>query len=101
MRKDSDPRINYRRGRSGRPYERAKATLKAEGSHICVHCGKSIDLELPSTHPLSWTLEHLTPLTVAPELALDPTNHGEAHRICNERRGTRPLAPRVIGSRAW
>lgn len=101
MRKDADPRLDYRRGRSGRPYERAKSALKREGSHVCIHCGKSIDLTLPSTDKWSWTLEHVVPLHHAPELALDPRNHAEAHRFCNESRGTKPIAPRVIGSRSW
>ncbi|TQN30602.1 HNH endonuclease [Haloactinospora alba] len=94
---------NYRQGRSGRPLARAKARLKREGSNVCWLCGRSIDVSLPSTSPMSWTLDHAIPLSVRPDLALDPSNHREAHRRCNSTRGNRTDVtwPKQANSRNW
>lgn len=44
--------INYRRGRSGRPYERAKAHCFATETH-CRRCGKRVDMSLPYRDPVT------------------------------------------------
>ncbi|HLU99148.1 MAG TPA: HNH endonuclease [Thermobifida alba] len=99
----TSPSLNYRRGRSGRPLARAKARLKREGSNTCWLCGRPIDLTLPTIHPMSWTLDHAIPLSLRPDLALDPSNHREAHRRCNSIRGNRTTTPfpQQANSRAW
>ncbi|GAA1766101.1 HNH endonuclease [Streptomonospora arabica] len=94
--------LDYRRGRSGRPLARAKARLKREGSNVCWSCGKPIDLSLDVRHPMSWTLDHATPLSRGGD-PLDPSNHREAHRRCNSIRGNRADVtwPKQATSRAW
>lgn len=91
----------YARGRHGRPIERAKAWLKANGDHVCWLCGIGIDMALPYTHAQAWTLDHVIPLSIDPSLALDRSNHREAHRACNSRRGNRPVINNPKGSRRW
>ncbi|MGW0939096.1 HNH endonuclease [Streptomyces sp. NPDC002666] len=81
--------IAYRRGRSGRPIQRIRDHLRKTGVHICWLCGGFIQVDLPDTHPMSWTLDHVLPLSTHPHLALEPTNHREAHRRCNSSRGNR------------
>ena len=43
---------NYRRGRSGRPYERAKARCFATES-VCWRCGGPVDMTLPYRDPIT------------------------------------------------
>jgi hypothetical protein len=42
----------YRRGRSGRPYERAKARVFATETH-CARCGRWVDKALPHRDPVT------------------------------------------------
>ena len=44
--------LNYRRGRSGRPYRRAKADVFANETH-CRRCGKAVDKTLPYKDPVT------------------------------------------------
>lgn len=81
--------LNYRRGRSGRPYRRLRVLLKAVGSNVCWLCAQPIDMDLPPRHPLAWSLDHAIPLSVRPDLALDEGNAREAHLGCNARKGAR------------
>ena len=71
----------------------------------CHLCGGPIDYSLPAGNPLSYELDELIPLAALPEeqraaAAINPNNVAPAHRICNERRGAKPLiAPVVRGMR--
>lgn len=71
----------------------------------CHLCGQPIDYSLPAGHPLAFELDEIIPLAALPEeqraaAAIDPRNVAPAHRICNERRGCKPLsAPVVRGMR--
>ena len=42
--------LNYRRGRSGRPLQRAKARVYATETH-CRKCGQPVDMDLPYQDP--------------------------------------------------
>lgn len=85
-----------RKGRSGRPYRRFRAELKAIRPPICVRCGGWIDLALHHTDPWSWTLDHLDPLAEhgAP---LNKDTAAPAHRRCNQREQPRGRK----GTRTW
>ena len=67
----------------------------------CHLCGKPIDYSLPAGHPLSFELDEIVPLAALPPderaaAAVDPLNVAPAHRICNERRGAKPLQSTVV-----
>lgn len=101
---DKPPASNYRRGRSGRPFNRAKDRLRREGDHVCWICGQQIDMTLRQGDGAGWdwTLDHVLPLSLDDQdMALDPSNHREAHRRCNSSRGNRVVQPPITGSRRW
>ena len=87
-----------KRGRDHRAY-RAKTAKLRKQADTCHICGKWIDRSLDYRHPMSWTADHVTPLTKGGKL-LGPMR--AAHRSCNARRGNRvderPLLPT---SRDW
>lgn len=67
----------------------------------CHLCGEPIDYTLPAGHPLSFELDELVPLAALPAeqraaAAIDPRNVAPAHRICNERRGAKPLVSQQV-----
>ena len=94
------PKPPRSRGRTGRPYRRLKAKLKAAGAP-CWVCGSPIDLSLPWWDPWSHTVDHLRPLTLDGD-PLDEANVASAHRRCNQVRGYVQL-PAVTEnhSRSW
>ena len=92
----------YQRGRSGRPISRIRDQVRREGSHICWLCGKPIDMTLDAqTHAYGWTIDHVLPLSMYPELAVDITNMREAHRHCNSSRGNGTNKAKGKISRNW
>lgn len=83
------------RPRGGRPYRRLAAKVKRE-QRVCWLCGLAIDPELVSPHPMSFTLDHVIPVSMGGALS-DPDNARAAHRLCNMKRGTgrgrKPVTP--------
>lgn len=67
----------------------------------CHLCGNPIDLTLPSTHPLSFTADHLNAIANGGNL-YGPI--APAHRRCNSRRQNRRLPTQIKKpktTRAW
>jgi 5-methylcytosine-specific restriction endonuclease McrA len=86
--------------RNGRPYRRLCAAVKAEGMP-CWLCGHNIDTSLDPRHPMSWTLDHVVPLSRGGDL-LDRANARSAHRRCNSAKGNRAMPQRQVkASRRW
>ncbi|WWM24861.1 HNH endonuclease [Streptomyces sp. B21-104] len=85
--------------RNGRPYRRLVASLKTAGLP-CWLCGHNIDGRLTEKHPLSFTLDHVVPLSKGGDL-LDPANARPAHRSCNSSRGNRTSMKQQRASRRW
>lgn len=89
--------------RNGRPYRRLCAQQRALGLP-CWWCGHAIDYTITgseaSKHPLGFTLDHATPISLGGSL-LDPANARSAHRRCNSSRGNRPGVPKAPTSRRW
>lgn len=54
----------------------------------CAICGKPIDYSLPAGHPMSYELDEILPVALGGD-PLDASNVQPAHRICNERKGSR------------
>jgi 5-methylcytosine-specific restriction endonuclease McrA len=85
--------------RNGRPYRRLVADLKRRGDP-CWLCGCPIPPGLDARHPMSFTLDHVVPLSRGGPL-LDPANARAAHRRCNSAKGNRTTMPRLKTSRRW
>jgi 5-methylcytosine-specific restriction endonuclease McrA len=70
-------------------------------SQVCWICGHLIDKTLPATDPMSFTVDHVIPLSrggPARDLALLRA----AHRRCNSRRGNQlGFGPLPVTSRRW
>ena len=82
-------RSKYRNRTSHRRYRKRAAALKAR-TDTCHLCGQWIDPELKSPHPMSFSADHVVPVSKG------GSNFGElatAHRICNTRRGNRDHLP--------
>lgn len=85
-----------RRGRSGRPFEREKARIKATATH-CERCGKPISAVFEWPHPNCVTVGHIVQLEYG-GLPYDPSNlraecikcnSGEGARMTNAKRADR------------
>lgn len=63
--------------------------LKAQG-RPCAICGGPIDYGLPPGNPWSFEVDEIVPVSRGGD-PLDRDNVQPAHRICNQRRGNRPL----------
>lgn len=91
----TDPRKSYR-------YQtmRARVRARAKGrGERCAICGRPIDYDAPPRHPNSWTLDHIKPVDLYPELALDPANCQSAHFSCNASKGNRQAEAYGLGKR--
>jgi 5-methylcytosine-specific restriction endonuclease McrA len=88
-----------RNPRNGRRYRRLVAQVRAQGGP-CWICGHNIDPGLDARHPLSFTLDHVVPLSRGGDL-LDPANARAAHRRCNSARGNRTTPRPLTASRRW
>jgi 5-methylcytosine-specific restriction endonuclease McrA len=71
--------------RDHRGYRRRRDRLRRQ-ANTCWLCGKPIDAELQAPHPMSFSADHVRPLSKGGDLLgeLRP-----AHRSCNQRRGNR------------
>lgn len=92
------PGANPRR-RNGAARARIKARLMAEagGRPVCHLCGQPIDVRLPAGHPYSFEIDEIVPVSKGG----DPfaySNCAPSHRLCNGRRGNRPM--RALASRS-
>lgn len=88
--------------RNGRPYRRLVDWLRSQRLP-CWICGHNIGYELDARHPLSFTLDHLVPLSRGGAL-LDKANARAAHRRCNSSKGNRSSPPKAApqkASRRW
>jgi 5-methylcytosine-specific restriction endonuclease McrA len=74
------------RGRSGRPWRRLHAWCKANMGDVCSLCGEWIDKALPAPHRRSFTVDHITPLSMGGH-PTDLSNLAPAHYGCNAAKG--------------
>ncbi|MGN7136781.1 HNH endonuclease [Streptomyces pseudogriseolus] len=85
--------------RNGRPYRRLVDWLRAQRLP-CWLCGRDIGYDLDPRHPLSFTLDHMQPVSKRPDLLLSRENARAAHRRCNSSRGNRTTQPKAAPQRA-
>lgn len=84
-----------RAGRYSANFLRAQAQCFAEETH-CWVCRRWVDQELPPTHPMGRTADHVIPLWQGGQ----PTDRGNlrlCHRRCNTERNNRMRAGRRPG----
>ena len=94
---------------NGNARRQIRAWLRAQG-RPCALCGRPIDYDLPAGDPMSFEVDEIVPVSKGGS-PIDRANLAPAHRICNERRGNKPVGapsggPRTedVGcrqSRAW
>lgn len=87
------PRPAHRRKAVGRPYRALQAWVYATYTH-CWLCHQIVDKTLPYRDPAtgrinraSKSVDHVIPLLLRPDLALDKANARLAHLRCNTSRG--------------
>lgn len=78
----------YSKGRAGTAWNNLRARVFAEEAD-CWICGKYVDQDLPRTHPMSRTVDHIRQLSHGGP-PLDRQNCRLAHRRCNGRRAEGP-----------
>lgn len=84
--------------RTGHRAYRAKRARLKRNSDTCWLCGKHINPDLTYPHPMSFTADHVTPVSKGGH------NLGElraAHFECNTRRGNRDPVANTIQLRDW
>lgn len=74
---------------NGHARRKVRAWLKAQG-RPCALCGRPIDYDLPAGDPMSFEVDEIVPVSRGGS-PIDQANVQPAHRICNERRGNRPI----------
>ena len=74
---------------NGNARRKVRAWLKAQGMP-CHICGRAIDYSLPAGHPMSFEVDEIVPVSRGGS-PIDRSNVAPAHRICNQRRGNKPL----------
>ncbi len=77
----------------------ARKRLLARTS-VCALCGGYVDKTLKWPHPMSPSLDHITPRSRGGAL-LDPKNHQLAHLSCNSSRGNGTRRDEPPTSRQW
>lgn len=77
------------RSSNGNARRKVRKWLRDQG-RPCHICGQAIDYTLPAGHPMSFECDELVPVSRGGS-PYDPANVDAAHRICNEKRGNKPL----------
>ena len=69
---------------------RTRLIARAAGLPVCHICGRPIDTTLPAGDPAAFEIDELIPVSKGGD-PLDIANCAPSHRLCNQRRGNRPL----------
>lgn len=77
----------------GRACRTLRARVLAE-EEFCGICGRWVDKLLKNPAPGAPQVDHIIPVTVAPQLTMVRSNLRLVHRVCNLRRGTAGVAKR-------
>lgn len=77
------------RSSNGNARRKVRAWLRAQGNP-CHICGMAIDYSLPAGDPMSFEVDELVPVSLGGS-PIDRSNVAAAHRICNQKRGNKPL----------
>lgn len=88
-------------GRNGHAWRKLVAQVKATYPNICHLCTMPIDMSLHHHDPMSFTVDHVIPISIDQSKAEDITNLRPAHKTCNSRKGNRDGFERPRFSRRW
>lgn len=80
--------------------QRCAAIVRSWRRPCCI-CGERIDYGLRWPNPRSFSVQHLIPRSVRPDLTFDVLNMDAAHLDCNKSQGTRPIVTERVTSRRW
>lgn len=89
--------------RTGRDYtQRVKLRrMVAARGEPCYRCGQEIDYTIKYPDANAFTLEHVKPVSLYPELAYAPENVCASHFACNTSAGNRAGTVTGTTSRRW
>jgi len=76
----------WRRGRADHTRRKIAADIKATQTH-CWLCNRSIDPNLAWPHPHSFSVDHILPVILRPDLEYVRANCRGSHLRCNQKRG--------------
>lgn len=79
------------RRQNGHRRDKLRRQVAAEGLP-CHLCGHPIDYSLPAGHPMSYELDEIVPVSKGGD-PFSRDNVAPAHRICNQKRGNKGIAP--------
>ena len=78
------------RNANGHARREVRRWLRSQGLP-CHLCGLPIDYSRPAGDPMSFEVDEIVPVSLGGS-PIDRANVAPAHRICNEKRGNRPIA---------
>lgn len=76
----------WKRGRADHIRRKIAAVVKDEEPN-CWLCGKPIDPRLSYPHPFSFSVDHIEPVVLRPDLEYTASNCRASHLRCNQKRG--------------
>ncbi len=82
---------------NGSARRKLRAWLKDQG-RPCHLCGRPIDYSLPAGDPWSFEVDELVPVSKGGS-PINRSNVAPAHRICNQKRGNKPLGKTKVAPR--
>lgn len=78
------------RTKNGHARRQLREWLKSQGLP-CHICGMAIDYSLPAGDPMSFEVDEIIPVSKGGS-PYDKRNVAPAHRICNQKRGNKPIS---------
>lgn len=70
---------------------KAKLIAHSGGKPVCYYCRRVIDVRMASGTAQSFTIDHLKPRALYPELAKSFSNMVAAHKSCNSSKATQTV----------
>jgi 5-methylcytosine-specific restriction endonuclease McrA len=75
--------------------------IHAHRNTPCWICGQPIDYTLGPNDAMRFSVDHVQPRSIRPDLTWDPSNWAAAHMRCNKARGNRTPDTQGATSREW
>lgn len=88
----------WRKNKAAR--DRCTAIVRAWRRPCCI-CHEPIDYSLRHPNPRSFSVQHIIPKSVRPDLIFDVLNLDAAHLDCNQSKGTDLTETERVVSRRW